>query len=225
MKTTALILAASAALTSAQVTYNNGTYTCAKPNAAYCAGSSLGTDIIIRCDANGKGQPGRCTDNLAGQPPLGVQPALCWQTSETSGDAACEKNCVVYAPTTFTLPKPTCTPFYTASSSSSSTSSTKPPTTTTTKTTLTTLTTSCSTTSTTSKTSKPVPPPTGTGHPHPPPPPPPAGNGTVTSKSSSHTPVGPTKTSTPPPVVTAGAAVHQVGGTLALVGLVAAFFV
>lgn len=62
MKTAAALLAASASLAAAQVTFNNGTYQCAQANVAYCAGSSLGTDIIIRCDANGKGQPGRCTD-------------------------------------------------------------------------------------------------------------------------------------------------------------------
>ena len=63
MKTT-LVLAATAALASAQVTYDPATnkYKCAKPNVAYCAGDSLGTDIIIRCDANGNGQPGRCSD-------------------------------------------------------------------------------------------------------------------------------------------------------------------
>jgi len=60
----AFLVATSAAFASAQVTFNSttGKYTCAKPNVAYCAGDSLKTDIIIRCDANGVGQPGRCTD-------------------------------------------------------------------------------------------------------------------------------------------------------------------
>ncbi len=64
MKSAALILAASAALASAQATYNEttGKFDCAKPNVAYCAGDSLQTDIIIRCDANSIGQPGRCSD-------------------------------------------------------------------------------------------------------------------------------------------------------------------
>ncbi|KAK4153904.1 hypothetical protein C8A00DRAFT_14905 [Chaetomidium leptoderma] len=127
MKTTSILGAvlASAAVASAQVKYEDGKYICEQENAAYCAGDSMGTDIIIRC--NGKvGQPGRCTNNLAGQPPLGVKPALCWQTSPTSGDAACEKNCVVYGSSgnyngTFTLPADACTPTYTAISSSSAT--------------------------------------------------------------------------------------------------------
>jgi hypothetical protein len=46
-----------------------------------------------------------------GQPPVGANPAVCWQTSPTSGDAACAKNCVVYAESgTFTLPADVCTP-------------------------------------------------------------------------------------------------------------------
>lgn len=54
---------ASAALVTAQISYNetSGEYLCEKPDAAYCAGDSLGTDIIIRCTGT-KGQPGRCTN-------------------------------------------------------------------------------------------------------------------------------------------------------------------
>lgn len=119
MKTASVLSAvlASAAVASAQVNYEDGKFICEQEDAAYCAGDSLGTDIIIRC--NGKvGQPGRCTNNLAGQPPLGVQPARCWQSSPTAGDAACEKNCVVYGSSgnhdgTFTLPRNVCTPYYT----------------------------------------------------------------------------------------------------------------
>lgn len=49
--------------------------------------------------------------NLAGQPPLGNHPALCHQSSPTAGDAACEKNCVVYPASgkPFTLPASECT--------------------------------------------------------------------------------------------------------------------
>ncbi|KAK2069631.1 hypothetical protein P8C59_004189 [Phyllachora maydis] len=117
------LVAAAAALAGAQViVHDNGTYTCPIPNAAYCAGDSLKTDIIIRCDSKGNGQPGRCSDNLAGEPPYGDLPADCWQTSVTSGDAACEKNCVVYGASgnangTFTLPADQCTPSVTASPS------------------------------------------------------------------------------------------------------------
>ncbi|KAM7201485.1 hypothetical protein V8F33_003309 [Rhypophila sp. PSN 637] len=130
-------MAASAALVSATevdtggVTINpDGSYTCAKANAAYCAGDSLKTDIIIRCYGT-RGQPGRCSDNLAGQPPVGLSTALCHQTSNVEGDAACEKNCVVYGGSgngkgTFTLPAEICTPTYTATSSSKATSTPVP---------------------------------------------------------------------------------------------------
>lgn len=49
--------------------------------------------------------------NLAGQPPLGNHPALCHQSSPTAGDAACEKNCVVYPASgkPFTLTASECT--------------------------------------------------------------------------------------------------------------------
>jgi len=96
MQKIALLLGAG--LTTAQVVFNNNTgqFDCALANANFCAGDSLGTDIIIRCNNASIGQPGRCTDNLAGQPPLGVNPALCYESSPTAGDAACEKNCILY---------------------------------------------------------------------------------------------------------------------------------
>jgi hypothetical protein len=63
MKNSAIItILASAAVTTAQVTVNNGTYVCSKPNVDFCAGDSMKTDIIVRCDSNGIGQPGRCSD-------------------------------------------------------------------------------------------------------------------------------------------------------------------
>jgi hypothetical protein len=63
MKTTSIISAvlASAAVASAQVKYEDGKYICETPDAAYCAGDSLGTDIIIRCTGT-SGQPGRCSN-------------------------------------------------------------------------------------------------------------------------------------------------------------------
>ncbi|KAK1970393.1 hypothetical protein LY78DRAFT_570046 [Colletotrichum sublineola] len=117
MKTSATLVLAASVLASAQVVYNSttGQYLCSRPNSAFCAGDSFGTDIIIRCDANALGQPGRCTNNLAGQFPLGVQPALCWQSQPQAGDAACEKNCIVYASQPFQLPSSVCTPYATAS--------------------------------------------------------------------------------------------------------------
>jgi hypothetical protein len=52
---------ASAVVASARFMDEDGTSVCEQGGAAYCAGDSLGTDIIIRC--NGKvGQPGRCSN-------------------------------------------------------------------------------------------------------------------------------------------------------------------
>ena len=89
-----LLVLSAASLAAAQVTFNEttGVFSCSRPNAAFCAGNSLGTDIIIRCGPTAAGQPGRCGDNLAGQFPQGVGGALCFQSSPTAGDAACEKN-------------------------------------------------------------------------------------------------------------------------------------
>lgn len=68
MKNSAIFayMAASAALVSATdtggITINpDGSYTCAKSNAAYCAGDSLKTDIIIRCYGT-RGVAGRCSN-------------------------------------------------------------------------------------------------------------------------------------------------------------------
>ncbi|KAK1754642.1 hypothetical protein QBC47DRAFT_222782 [Echria macrotheca] len=216
MKNIISFVFASAAVVSAQVTYNStdGTFTCAVADKNYCAGDSLGTDIIIRCTGT-KGQPGRCTDNLAGEPPLGVQPALCYQSSPTAGDAACEKNCVVYGASVFTLPASVCTPYYTATSSiASSTSSSTPskPTATTTwgqsysASHSATATDECETTTLTTSTTHPT---------YPPPPPPHGSNSTV----SFH----PTGTTTSAPVATGAGAVNNAAGALAALGLVAAY--
>lgn len=230
------VVAASAAAVSAQYTFNSttNTYTCAVPNADYCAGSSLGTDIIIRCDASGVGQPGRCSDNLDGEPPVGDFPALCWETSATSGDAACEKNCIVYAANgTFTLPTSECTPTFTASSTSASSTSSpsggsgasSTPTTTTTSTT-TSPSGVCSgtfsvTTSSVGSMS------TGSGGSG-------GGNGTLSTQtqsqsqessgsSATNTPIQPSSTTGVLTVPTAGAAANSVGGALAVLGLAAAY--
>ncbi|EOD43715.1 hypothetical protein UCRNP2_9566 [Neofusicoccum parvum UCRNP2] len=85
-------------LSRGQYTYNEttGAYTCSTASGAYCGGSSLSTNIIIRC-TNFVGQPGNCNDNLAGIKPVGVKPAAsCYQTSATSGDAVCSFNGVGY---------------------------------------------------------------------------------------------------------------------------------
>ncbi|QPH04336.1 hypothetical protein C2857_001261 [Epichloe festucae Fl1] len=78
---------------------------CAKANANYC----MSGDIILRCDASGMGARGRCSANVAGYPPAGGA-ATCYQSSEEAGDAACQKNCVVYAAQPFTLAADKCTP-------------------------------------------------------------------------------------------------------------------
>ncbi|KAL1297260.1 hypothetical protein AAFC00_004819 [Neodothiora populina] len=85
-----------AALSLAQITvHSDGSYSCAIANAAYCASTTLNNNIIIRC-TNGVGQAGNCNDNLAGEYPVGVKWAPCWQSSPTAGDAACSKNGTVY---------------------------------------------------------------------------------------------------------------------------------
>ncbi|KAK4190644.1 hypothetical protein QBC35DRAFT_62189 [Podospora australis] len=137
MRTVTVISAvlASVGVANAQVKYVNGTFICPKdlPNGAFCAGTSLETGIIIRC-TNGVGQPGRCSNNLVGQPPVGLGvPARCWELKPDSGIAACEKNCIVYGSSgtvegDLTLPFDICQPLYPplpSSSSSSSSSSSK----------------------------------------------------------------------------------------------------
>jgi hypothetical protein len=206
---TTLVLIASAALTTAQVTSNpDGTFTCAIPNAAYCAGDSLTTNIIIRCIGT-VGQPGNCDDNLDGEPPFGLSSSPCWQPSATSGQAACSKNCIVYGGSgnfngTFTLPN--CTPsttVTTASASSSAASFTVP--------------------SSSGTGVGPI--STGSG---------PTGgasisigNGTTVTRtahggSATATPVGPTTSG--PPIFTGAAVANQAGAVLGVGGLLIAYF-
>ncbi|PMD44877.1 hypothetical protein L207DRAFT_524322 [Hyaloscypha variabilis F] len=245
----ALFLAASAAIASAQITYNGSQIICPanNPNGTFCAGNSLSTNIIIRC-LNGVGGPGNCNDNLDGAPPIGDNPTLCWQTSLTSGDAACSKNCIVYCGSggctegDFTLPN--CTPYYTASSSSStspstSTSSsptyspTSPTTSSTTTSTGTTVITTGSTTLTQTFTTTFCPTSSGTGTASgtggsPPPP----NNGTQSTSSPGSGNGGgssPTKTPSSPSTTPSGftgaaAATLSPMGMLAGAGLVAAYF-
>ncbi|KAI5462389.1 hypothetical protein BGZ63DRAFT_403618 [Mariannaea sp. PMI_226] len=114
MRTTSLLVLAAAAAANAGYVEKNGDYFCDEPNTSYC----LGGDIILRCDAYGKGTAGRCTSNLSVYPPLGGT-ASCYEKPGSHGEAACEKNCVVYytgAPTT--LPAALCQPSYTTTSSS-----------------------------------------------------------------------------------------------------------
>ncbi|ROT37676.1 hypothetical protein SODALDRAFT_325229 [Sodiomyces alkalinus F11] len=115
MKISALLLLSWSALAAAQVTYDNNTgkYVCETPDASYCGGASLQTDIIIRCNNASQGQPGRCSEILAGHRQQDGAPAVCYQTSPTEGDAACAQNCVVYPQDgrdQFTLPPDQCSP-------------------------------------------------------------------------------------------------------------------
>lgn len=97
---------------------SNGSFTCVLPNAAYCAGDSLESNIIIRC-VDGTGYAGNCNDNLVGEPPLGVSYSPCWQTSKISGNAACSKNGVVYPSDGKNNTTPFAVPGYNASEPSS----------------------------------------------------------------------------------------------------------
>ncbi|KAL6880826.1 hypothetical protein J3F83DRAFT_5326 [Trichoderma novae-zelandiae] len=243
MKTSAVIVAVAAALVSAQAPpEGTNKVSCAKPNSAYC----LAGDIIIRCDGNSVGTAGRCSDNVAGYPPLGGV-AECWESSKLAGDAACQKNCVVYAQPSFTLAASECTPSFTASATAAPTtlessvtaSATAAPSTvessvesslaasssvsviySTPNGTVSTVTVS----TVASSTPAPAPPaqttpvPVGTGVP---PPPPVGGNGTA--PSGTNTPVGPTSTG-PSTVPTGAAAANRATGALAVMGLVAAYF-
>jgi len=151
------------------------------------------------------------TQNLDGEPPVGLFTALCWTSSATAGDAACEKNCVVYggsgnANGTFTLPTDMCTPTYTATSTTISSTTVVSPTSTvyptSSITTVTTSTSSCPPLSTG----------TGTG----------GGSGGSGSGNGTYT-APPTKTSGPTTIPTAGASLNRVGGALAILGFAAAY--
>lgn len=184
---------------------NNQTnqYDCAGANANYCASGSLEGDIIIRCNGSSVGQPGRCTDNLAGEPPLGVNAALCWQSSDTAGDAACEKDCIVYPEQSgrqpFSLTGGNCPSNATNNGTTASSAPFVP---------------------STSAAATTVPPyptnTTGTLGPGPTSPYP-------TNTTGTGMPVPPTGTSTASPVPTAGAS-HNGIAALAVAGIVAAYF-
>jgi hypothetical protein len=93
MKTSAILLSCLLAVAEAGNIFN-----CTKPSANFC----LGGDIILRCDGNGVGKAGRCSNNLAGYAPIGG-PASCYQSSTDAGDAACVKNVCWRPRPSFTL--------------------------------------------------------------------------------------------------------------------------
>ncbi|KAF3932589.1 hypothetical protein ABW20_dc0107604 [Dactylellina cionopaga] len=105
----AIIALATATAVSAQLVFtDDGQFQCLGSAAGknFCAGDSLQTNIIIRCTGT-KGQPGNCNDNLAGIPPVGVKSfAPCYQTSNTTGDAACSFNGIAYPDSGNSFPIP-----------------------------------------------------------------------------------------------------------------------
>lgn len=87
--TTAIVLSAAAAMANPQRQHGlpeGSKVDCSKPNANFCMG-----DIILRCDENAVGTPGRCSDNVSGYPPAGGV-ATCYESDRLAGDAACMKN-------------------------------------------------------------------------------------------------------------------------------------
>jgi hypothetical protein len=72
--------------------YNSetNTYTCPanNPDGNFCM--NVGGFYIIRCH-NGVGNPGNCSANLVGRPPIETGYSPCWDTSITSGTAVCSK--------------------------------------------------------------------------------------------------------------------------------------
>jgi len=91
MRSSTFLIATAAAVVRAQTPGDDVPINCAKPNANYC----MEADIILRCDENAIGIPARCSPNLSGYPPAGGV-ASCWESGDEVGDAACEKNCIVY---------------------------------------------------------------------------------------------------------------------------------
>ncbi|KAK6528590.1 hypothetical protein TWF281_009829 [Arthrobotrys megalospora] len=115
----AIVALVAAAAVNAELVFDDstGTFKCLGDavDKSFCAGASLSSNIIIRCNGE-KGQPGNCNDNLAGVPPIGVKSsALCWQSSNTTGDAGCSFQGIVHAEDGTTFP----IPGYSSSSSSS----------------------------------------------------------------------------------------------------------
>ncbi|KAI5460230.1 hypothetical protein BGZ63DRAFT_465611 [Mariannaea sp. PMI_226] len=210
MKSVAALLITTVAV-SAQLNTKGNVYTCAEPNQSYCVGDSLKTNIIVRCDANGKGTAGNCAANLAGQPPLGGS-ALCYQSSANAGDAACAKNCVVYGNdgTGSTLPASVCTSNPSVVSVSiQSAASTHAATLARATSTTAAIVPSTSQETTTSSTTASASSTSGSENPS-------SANSTPKSPSTS-------ATSGAVPIPTSGAAAHKVGGGLAAIGLIAAY--
>ncbi|KAH8808091.1 hypothetical protein F5884DRAFT_791012 [Xylogone sp. PMI_703] len=201
MKTYAAVILSVAALASAQgytTDPSTGAITCSTPNAVYCAGDSLKTNIIIRCTGT-VGQAGNCNDNLVGEPPVGNNPSECWASGPASGVAACAKNGIVYGSSgnangTFPVPGSTTSVVPTGASS------VVPP-----------LSTGTGTGGSGGSGGNGT---SGGGS---------GGNGGG-SGTATNTPVGPSSTGTQPPQVSGNSAsANRAGGALAVLGLAAAY--
>ena len=66
------------------VAHNAATYSCPRVYGNFC----LSASVILRCHKH-IGRPENCNNALVGGPP--GDDASCWETSSTSGDAACSK--------------------------------------------------------------------------------------------------------------------------------------
>ncbi|KAK9445590.1 hypothetical protein VB005_00702 [Metarhizium brunneum] len=110
MKTAVAALAAAAAVVSAIP--NGGIpidakIACEKPNVNFC----LDDTTLVVCDANKVGTRTFCRESLIPSPPAsGI--GLCWQSSKDADDGVCQKACVVYHPTQYTIPTALCNPTY-----------------------------------------------------------------------------------------------------------------
>ncbi|KAG8418212.1 hypothetical protein J3458_005640 [Metarhizium acridum] len=110
MKTAVAVFAAAAAVVSAVP--NGGIpvdakVACEKPNVNFC----LDDTTLVVCDANKVGTRTFCRESLIPSPPAdGI--GLCWQSSKDANDAVCQKACVVYHPTQYTIPAVLCNPTY-----------------------------------------------------------------------------------------------------------------
>jgi len=107
---TSIALASSVLISavSAQVSYNSATDTWTCPNnsnGSFCASDSLLSPVVILCD-NGVGTPGNCIPHAWNRPPIDVYYSQCYQSSETAGDAACAKSCMVYPDSGLPFPVP-----------------------------------------------------------------------------------------------------------------------
>ncbi|KAK3403128.1 hypothetical protein B0T20DRAFT_328803, partial [Sordaria brevicollis] len=114
-------LAALAVIANAQLIIVDGQTRCSLPDGSYCAGG-----LLVRCDGIYPLPAVNCNDELIGAVPVGNDGrASCWQEDANTGNAACQKNCVVYArPEPFPLGADECTPYFPATTTDAGTTTT-----------------------------------------------------------------------------------------------------